>query len=181
MGKYFQRNILVIFGHATQGIASNQQLSNYQSFENIVTIKSLVYSFHMPAFFLASGFFYTNLKDKTSKKYIKNKIHKLMYPYFIWSFFTALFMQIASGKTNSGQGLIDFLYSPLIPFSQFWYLYVYLFIFLTHLLFNKVFKKNANNKLLFFGIMIYLMNPLLPSIWILKNYSSYLLYYSLWC
>lgn len=41
------------------------------------------------------------------------------------------------------------------------------------------FKNKSNCYLLYFGITLYLLNPWIPNIWILENYCSYLIYYSI--
>lgn len=171
--------LLVIFGHSAQGIVSNDSLVEFEGYYFLHILKNMIYSFHMPAFFLASGLFYFNLENKITTQYLKGKAVKLIYPYFIWSLLTAFFMQLASGNTNSGQGLKEFFYSPIIPFSQFWYLYVYLFIFFTHVTFVKIFGKKGNTFLLALGLVIYILNPFLPNFWIIDNYSKYLIFYSL--
>lgn len=169
---------LVIFGHAAQGIQSNENVLDYTGYGSISFVKNVVYSFHMPAFFVASGLLFNNLKEKLNKKYLIRKLKQIIYPYFVWSFITAAFMQIAGGNTNSGLGLKDFLYSPIKPFSQYWYLYVYLFFILTYALCIYLFKNRANKILLGLGLVTYLMNPFIPDIWILKNYCNYLIYFS---
>lgn len=100
--------IFVIIGHATQGIKSNSNVENLFGYSSISFFKNMVYSFHMPAFFLSSGIFFYNLNQKMNKQYLKKKVFKLGYVYFVWSFITALFMQVASSNTNAGLGIIDF-------------------------------------------------------------------------
>ncbi len=96
---------LVVLGHGFQGIASDNSLNTVVSFSSILNAKLIIYSFHMPAFFLAAGFFARSLYTKTNISYFKIKLRRLIPPYFIWSFITALAMQLASGQTNSGLGL----------------------------------------------------------------------------
>lgn len=171
--------LFVIFGHSAQGIQSNKEIVELFGYHEIELIKYMIYSFHMPAFFVATGLFYNHLEQKISKIYIKNKIIKIAYPYFVWSFFTALFMQIAGGNTNSGLGIKDFFYSPIKPFSQYWYLYVYLFIILTYLVFILIFKKSAKFSFLIFSIAMYVCNPIIPNFWILNDYSNFSVYFTL--
>jgi acyltransferase len=56
--------ILVIIGH----VSRNQELQNF------------IYSFHMPLFFMLSGFLY-----KHKENFVKNKFKRLMIPYFVFS------------------------------------------------------------------------------------------------
>lgn len=171
--------ILVVFGHATQGIQSNMNVLNNPGYESVSFIKNMIYSFHMPAFFIASGLLFNSFEKKLNIEYLAKKVKKIAYPYFVWSLITAVFMQIAGGNTNSGLGIKDFLYSPVKPFSQYWYLYVYLFLILTYAVLIVLFKNKAKKFLFGLGIITYLLNPLLPDVWIVKNYCNYLLYFAL--
>ena len=53
--------------HAFQGIASDHTMTNYPGYTSILHSIWIIYSFHMPAFFLAGGFFayclFTRNKD----------------------------------------------------------------------------------------------------------------------
>lgn len=124
--------ILVVFGHAVQGIVDSNNLSLNTDFSSIYITKQVIYGFHMPVFFIVSGFFLTKWLKKDKPTALKKKTKRLVYPYFVWSFITALFMQIASKFTNNGLGLIDFVKSPVIPFSQYWFLYLLFFFHLVY-------------------------------------------------
>lgn len=103
--------ILVVFGHAVQGIVDSNNLSLNTAFSSFYITKQVIYGFHMPVFFIVSGFFLTKWLKKDRRTALKKKTKRLVYPYFVWSFITALFMQIASKFTNNGLGLIDFVKS----------------------------------------------------------------------
>lgn len=51
--------IFVVLGHAAQGISSNEYLSDDTGYVAIRFFKNMIYSFHMPAFFVASGLFFS--------------------------------------------------------------------------------------------------------------------------
>src|SRR5699024_6146078 len=63
---------LVVFGHLLQPYTDLSTGSQ--------TLYSLIYTFHMPAFILISGFF---AKGSSKHNYIKNFIKKLLLPYLI--------------------------------------------------------------------------------------------------
>lgn len=170
---------LVVFGHAVQGIDSNQSLSTNQYYNSISLTKSIIYSFHMGAFFFAGGLFSKNLYVKLDKKYFLKKVKRLVIPYFIWGGVVATCMQLAGSRTNSGLGLVNFLYSPIKPFSIFWFLYVYFFIFCIQCLLVKWTGKKSNFWMIGIGLSLYLLNPFLPNVWILKNLSKYFIFYAI--
>ncbi len=82
--------LLVVVGHATR-MFSPQSLYHDSIPENILLtrITDLIYSFHMPLFFLISGFVYGICLDKggvydTFFRFIKKKGYRLILPYLFW-------------------------------------------------------------------------------------------------
>ncbi len=69
--------------------------------------------------------------------------------------------------------------SPLIPFSIYWFLYDYFVIFVLHFIFSKLFVKRGNGAFFAFSIVLFVLNPILPNVWILKNLSYYTIFYAL--
>lgn len=67
--------ILVIFGHVVEWIYPNN-LGNI--FHNII------YSFHMPLFFVLSGLTYSDEKNKCFKQFVVKKIKTLMIPSYVF-------------------------------------------------------------------------------------------------
>lgn len=65
-------------------------------------------------------------------------------------------MQIASNYTNNGLGIKAFLLSPIVPFSQYWFLYVLFFIL---------------------SIILYLLNSLIQQIWIFKGLCNFMIFF----
>lgn len=70
--------ILVVFGHATQGIQSNMNVLNNPGYESVSFIKNMIYSFHMPAFFIASGLLFNSFEKKLNIEYLAKKVKKLL-------------------------------------------------------------------------------------------------------
>lgn len=170
---------LVVFGHALQGIAADKSLIDNPFYNSILYGKWLIYSFHMPAFFIAAGFFSFKLFNKINEKYFAKKSYRLIIPYFIWGGITAVCMQLAKGHTNSELGIRNFLYSPIIPFSIFWFLYIYFIIFIIHFTLAAIFHEKSNIILLILGMILFLINPFLPTFWILKPLTQFLVFYSI--
>lgn len=171
--------LLVVVGHAFQGIWDAQADSPDMMAYSIYAAKLTIYSFHMPAFFIASGLFAGSLWRKTASVELKKRLRRLAWPYFLWGGITAVFMEIASSYTNAHLGLINFLLSPIVPFSIFWYLYVLFFIFLLHLVLSRVFGQRANAVLVWLGVVLYVASPFIPDVWILRKLSQELFFYAI--
>ena len=170
--------LLVVFGHAVQGIAADTTLAASVQHDSIKLAKDFVYSFHMPAFFVASGFFAGGLYARDMRKQLAKRVRRLVVPYFVWGLITACAMQIMSSHTNAHQGLIDFLYSPITPFSQLWYLYVLFFISLLHMGLSVAFRTHADRVLLGVGVVLYCAQSVVPNVWILHHFCQYTMFYA---
>ncbi|MDC0177550.1 acyltransferase family protein [Polaribacter sp.] len=163
--------ILVVFGHVWRGINAKGLLTNNFAF---LLIDDLVYSFHMPLFFLISGFFVSNSFSKYNNKDLVNKKAKtLMYTYFVWSTVQILVNIILSNYTNNSTDFWAILKLVYLPISPFWYLYS---LFLMYLLY--VFTSSINIKLnLFLSIILYLVPN--TGISLVENLFNFYIYFVL--
>lgn len=70
-------------------------------------LQRLIYSFHMPLFFILSGFFITNHTDKTFSSVAKRRIHQIIIPYIVFGLLFTLThnycFRIADNGINSVQ------------------------------------------------------------------------------
>lgn len=122
--------ILVVLGHFFQSMTqSNVILSNdlYQWFNQTI------YYFHVPLFFICSGYLYQRYNKVNSiQSWSKNVLKKLLalgVPYFTFSFVTWVLKTLFSSSVNSEiGGIVDVLF--IHPTSPYWYLYALFFLFL---------------------------------------------------
>lgn len=171
--------ILVVMGHALQGIVSSQHLTINTEYNSIFILKQVIYGFHMPLFFIIAGLFINYWVKRNFKEAMLQKIFRLIIPYFIWSAITAVAMQFASNYTNNGLGIKDFLLSPIIPFSQYWFLYVLFFIHVIYYILINI--KLFNGKLFFLvlSIILYFFNPLIVNMWIFNDLCKYMIFFAI--
>lgn len=121
---------LVVFGHFFQSMIKADILPEtalYQWFDQTI------YYFHVPLFFICSGYLYQRLskvKDICSwGRNILKKALNLGVPYLTFSFVTWLLKTLFASLTNTKiGGLFDTLF--MYPTSPYWYLYALFFIFL---------------------------------------------------
>ncbi|MFC2948961.1 acyltransferase family protein [Virgibacillus sediminis] len=107
---------LVVFGHIIQPFTSESQGMN--------TLYLWIYTFHMPAFILLSGFF---AKGYGNKGYVMKLAKKLLLPYFIFqTLYTGYFFLI--GNDDWLNGLFYPHWSLWFLFSLFcWHMLLYWF------------------------------------------------------
>lgn len=121
--------ILVVLGHFFQSMTKASVLpdnSLYQWFD------TTIYYFHVPLFFICSGYLYQKYSRVDSIGAWKNNVIKkavvLGIPHFVFSFATWLLKTMFSESVN-GQigGLSDTLF--VHPTSPYWFLYILFLIF----------------------------------------------------
>ena len=122
--------ILVVLGHFLQSMTKAKVLPAndlYQWFNQII------YYFHVPLFFICSGYLYQKLSVVNNvHSWGRNVLKKLLVlgiPYFTFSLATWFLKTLFSSSVNSQiGGLGDILFFH--PTSPYWYLYALFFLFL---------------------------------------------------
>lgn len=122
--------ILVVLGHFFQSMTKAGIVSDgavYQWFNQTI------YYFHVPLFFICSGYLYQKYsKVNNAKSWLRNVVKKALalgVPYFTFSIATWILKTVFSGSVNDQiGGLGDTLF--LHPTAPYWFLYTLFFIFL---------------------------------------------------
>lgn len=122
--------VLVAMGHFFMGLVEANILSESQVHNWFIRT---IYYFHVPLFFLCSGYLYQKKSKVNSLLSWWNNVRKkaicLGIPYFVFSIATWLLKNVFSGAVNTqNDGLLESLF--LNPASPYWYLYTLFFIFL---------------------------------------------------
>lgn len=122
--------ILVVLGHFFQSMTKSGLLPDGQ-FLN--WFEHTIYCFHVPLFFLCSGFLYQNGRPVNSgaawSANVRKKALTLGVPYVAFSLATWILKKAFSSSVNDAVGgLADALL--LHPMSPYWYLYGLFFLFL---------------------------------------------------
>lgn len=122
---------LVVFGHLMQSFKLSGIITDGSAVNGFLDI---IYMFHVPLFFICSGFLYQHLtKKQGAKEYGKNILKKLMalgIPYFVFSTVTYLFKTVFSSSVNTqnDKSLADMLF--INPTAPYWFLYALFLLFL---------------------------------------------------
>src|SRR5450631_2684881 len=89
--------ILVVVGHAINGIQSAGMAAREGILANIYYF---IYTFHMAAFFALSGMLAWPSVNKDAKRFFKNSLKHILYPYFLYTTIQILIMNIFSNNLN---------------------------------------------------------------------------------
>ena len=121
--------IRVALGHFYQSMVRSD-LASASFFYN--WFNDTIYYFHVPLFFICSGYLYQKYSGVFTFGAWKNNIIKkliaLGVPYFVFSLLTWILKKVFSSSVNSQiGGLLDTLFKQ--PASPYWYLYILFIIF----------------------------------------------------
>lgn len=121
--------ILVVVGHFFQSMTKAAIIPESDIYKWFI---QTIYYFHVPLFFICSGYLYQVYSSVNSLNTWKNNVVKkavsLGVPYFIFSLVTWILKTVFSDSVNDKTGgLAEVLF--LKPLSPYWYLYCLFLIF----------------------------------------------------
>lgn len=151
--------LLVILGHCVPDYPQNLRADESSSF-----IEQFVYGFHMPLFFVCSGFL-MQMTDSHARgmfnirAFVKNKTLRLLLPYFMFSIVSLVLRLAFSAFTRSSVDLDNTMYQILFEGKFFWFLYV---LFIVSIIIN-VIKAIKNDMFIamFLSVALYILGLLL--------------------
>jgi fucose 4-O-acetylase-like acetyltransferase len=111
--------LLVVYGHAARACYPNGSMPAWAA-----TTDRLIYSFHMPLFFLVAGVFVWPSFGKGRAHFVADKLKTIAYPYVVWSLIEGGLELAFAGNVNSPINWRDLAMIPIVPIEQFWFLYV---------------------------------------------------------
>lgn len=121
--------VLVALGHFFQSMCSSGILNSGAFYH---WFNRTIYYFHVPLFFICSGYVFQKYSVVNSfaawKRHVVKKLVVLGVPYFTFSFITWMLKKSFSGEVNlQVHGLVYDLF--VHPISPYWYLFSIFFIF----------------------------------------------------
>jgi len=128
--------IMVVYGHVMQGMAHRNLM--YMPFH--IFSDTFIYSFHMPAFFFASGLFARLNANTSSTVLIQKKGEQLLWPYLLWALISLVTSPFVSQYTSVGSHSQVFkdVISGIVLGTQSWFLWTLFFVYVIGILTRKV-------------------------------------------
>lgn len=129
--------LLVILGHCFDGYISAGIFPD--DFYWLQEGHSFIYSFHMPLFFIMSGFLFYYTYSNYSISKLKYKIFDILILYFMFSVVQISIQILMVGKINRHLNMSDIFYLPIYTVPPYWYLYVLAALYLiSNVFFSKI-------------------------------------------
>ncbi len=122
--------VLVVLGHFFQSMV---KADIFPETKYHLWFDTTIYYFHVPLFFICSGYLYQKYSQVVSweswRKNVVKKVINLGIPYFVFSILTWILKTLFADLTsNAIGGIVEVLF--INPYSPYWYLYVLFIIFL---------------------------------------------------
>lgn len=115
--------ILVVFGHTWRscelaGVFKDAPQGLFSA------VDTRIYAFHMPLFFMASGFFVLeSLRRSTGSAFILSRLKRLIWPLFLWSYIFIASKLAVGSLANDPLHLDARMFVPIPAQWQFWFLW----------------------------------------------------------
>lgn len=123
--------LLVVYGHVARGLANSGIAIDPGWF---ATLDALIYAFHMPLFFLLSGwFFLSSLARRGPRDYLATRVATVLWPYVLWSLLQGGIELAMSRWTRQPLAAGEVLALAWAPRAQFWFLHALFLISLVAL------------------------------------------------
>ncbi len=165
--------VLVVYGHLlSSGYHDGLDIPGhfYELSRNII------YSFHMPLFFLLSGLLVEeSLQKRGPREYVIDKLKRIAYPYFLWSAVQIIIEAIFSDHTQSGTTLSNLFTILYLPWGQFWFIYSLFFMHIIHAALSGM-GRLAKPMMLIMGLVLF-FNPFSTQTAALFEFSIYFMYF----
>lgn len=148
--------LLVILGHCLDGYLKAKLFVS--DFWWMQMLFDFIYSFHMPLFFVLSGYLFYYSYNECPFKKIKYKILDLALLYFGYSVVQVLVQILLASQVNRNISVKDIFLLPVYTIPPYWYLYVLMFLYLI----SSAFFKPMKVKYLVVSVVIAGISLLLP-------------------
>jgi len=130
--------LTVVIGHVADGYLNS---NIFESHNNLLyIIFNVIYSFHMPLFFIISGYIFITAYCKEGKydiNRIKKQVKNLLIIYLFFSILQWCTKMLLSSFVNSEYSLKDLALILFKPMAPYWYLYNLIFYYILELIIEK--------------------------------------------
>jgi len=158
--------IAVIIGHCLDGYLKAGMFEGLLAFDIFEIIKSVIYAFHMPLFFIISGYTlnlaYIDENNSFKTKRFFRQATNIMLIYVMWALMLWVVKMMFSKYVNDVYGVSDLIEMFITPLGNYWYLHALFILYLIVF----IFKFNKTNKtitvliMMLFSVLVLFFNEM---------------------
>ena len=130
--------ILVVLGHSFSYMLDKTGQGGGTGYSDLGTIQMLIYSVHVPLFFVVAGFL---CHSQPFKKYLDKKINRLLIPFFFFSLLKIVYVNFVNASFAHAGTLSGQLYDAFILGKLYWFPYVLFWCYILAPIFWKLSTK----------------------------------------
>jgi fucose 4-O-acetylase-like acetyltransferase len=166
--------ILVVVGHALGGLIDSTPDAVQPGFR---TLFFLIYTFHMPLFFLLSGLLVRRRLEKGAGIFVRGLLPTMVWPYFLWSGiqFTIIYAMGALVNRPATDYWPVIVSLPWKTVSQFWFLYA---LFGLHILSTAIVPRLGREAFVLIALGLKAIPLILPLPFALKLICNHAFFYA---
>jgi fucose 4-O-acetylase-like acetyltransferase len=116
---------LVVLGHVIRGLRIEKVGPSLLYYERL---DALIYSFHMPLFFLVSGILFANRSFASWRHFVRVMIIGIIVPYVLWTIAFVAIQNLARSEVNSAYEFDQLVNIWRYPIAHMWFLYALMFV-----------------------------------------------------
>ena len=137
--------ICVVIGHIgtsyhNSGLLKDSLIINYAI--------RFVYGFHMPLFFVISGYLGSLSHNDNRMHVIKKSLISYGIPYVVFSILSWVLKRISSAFVNNKVSLVDLIRIPIYPMNAMWFLYALMIATTVHVLLKPIINTKSKATIL---------------------------------
>ncbi|MBR6101904.1 MAG: acyltransferase [Ruminococcus sp.] len=142
--------IFVVMGHVVTSFHNSSLLKDAVAFNYF---GNLIYSFHMPLFFMISGLLFNMSNVRNTGQAIKKRVISYGIPYVVFSVLIVVSKSVFSSIVNSSFSWKDLVGIVLYPLTFFWFLYALLIISVVQIIIGR-FERRHNQKIIITLVLV---------------------------
>lgn len=169
--------MLVVYGHVARGL-HNAGIGLPEPLYELTD--SIIYSFHMPLFFVLAGlFFCRSLHTQGGARLVLNKVDTVVYPFILWSLLQGSIEALLASYTNGDVTFAEVFALFWSPRAQFWFLYALFLAFVLAALLYSMLSAKITLPVFVLAGAAYVFQGLLPSIAVVQFLANNFVYFVL--
>lgn len=110
---------------------------------------------------------------------LKKLFNRLVIPYFIWTIIIFSIKSLTSGLQNNPVEIKDLLLSPIVPFEEFWFLYIMFLIQMIYILLHNICNPYGKEFFFLLSFIFCLIKPFVVEFWVVDYLLRFMIFYSL--
>ncbi|MBT1179938.1 acyltransferase family protein [Bifidobacterium vespertilionis] len=177
--------VLVVLAHVTRWYTGQGVNTPVQPSRPLALLTNYIYMFHMPLFIFVSGGVYGICIDKgkyrDGARFLLNKIHRLLIPYYIWGMLVVAPLMVGLGFAHSSY--LHYAWKSIVLAEDgrhLWFIFTLFMLFVIAMLIRPVILRYdlvSSGLILGVGLVLFFASPHVGYIFQFANICKYFIFF----